>query len=350
MAVSADVEAVPGRARDHGFHPLRVKRIVRETNDTVSVVLDIPDELRTAFSYRAGQFVTFRIQLDGGPVLRSYSMSSSPDVDDEMQVTVKQVDGGVVSSWFNAALAEGDTVESTCPAGRFCLDDATGDLVGFAGGSGITPVISLVKTALATTSRNVRLLYANRDSESVIFSTELQALAERYPGRVDIAHHLDVDNGFVEAAGIEGFVASDASYYICGPGPFMELIERTLQRHGVAAHRIHIERFAPAPQAEEIPPPFANTTTMQVTVELDGQTKSAEYRPGTTILQTARQMGLQPPYSCEAGDCATCMARLLEGNAAMRVNNALFDDEVAEGWVLTCQAVPETSVHVVYER
>ena len=124
-----------------------------------------------------------------------------------------------------------------------------------------------------------------------------------------------------------------------------------MRKGDVEAGRIHIERFTPAADAdEEIPPPFANTTTLQVTIELEGQTKTAEHRPGTTILQTARQMGLRPPYSCEAGDCATCMAKLVEGNARMHVNNALLDDEVADGWVLTCQAVPDgTSVHVVYE-
>jgi 3-ketosteroid 9alpha-monooxygenase subunit B len=348
--VSADVPPLPARARDHRFHALQVRRIVAETADTVSLVLAVPDELRDTFSYRAGQFLTFRIRVGGEQHLRSYSMSSSPDVDDELTVTIKRVEGGVVSNWLNVSLCEGDPVDSTCPAGRFCLDTSTGDLIGFAGGSGITPVISLMKTALATTDRSVRLLYANRDRGSVIFDRELAALAERYPGRVDVAHRLDVEDGFVDDAAVEPFVDNDASYYICGPGPFMDLVERGLHKRGVTADRIHIERFTPAAAPEDIPPPFANTSTIQVTIELDGQTKTAEYRPGTTILQTARSMGLKPPYSCEAGDCATCMAKVIEGSVTMRVNNALLDDEVDDGYVLTCQSIPDTpTVHVVYE-
>ena len=220
MAVSAGATARPARPRDHGFHPVRVRRVIAETPDTVSVVLDLTDELRDTFAYVAGQFLTFRVRIDDETHLRSYSMSSSPDVDDELQVTIKRVEGGAVSNWFNDALATGDIVETTSPAGHFCIDSASGDLVGFAGGSGITPVISLMKTALATTSRRVRLFYANRDRDSVIFDRDLSALAERYPDRVEIVHHFDSDGGFVTEPAITGYVDNAASYYICGPGPF----------------------------------------------------------------------------------------------------------------------------------
>jgi ferredoxin-NADP reductase len=343
------VATPPARARDHGFHPLRVRRIVSETPDTISVVLDIPAELHDTFAYAAGQFLTFRVPIDGERHLRSYSMSSSPEVDDEMTVTIKRVDGGVVSNWANDALHEGDIVESTGPAGHFCLDTAEGDLIGYAGGSGITPVFSLMKAALATTARRVRLLYANRDRESVIFDRELADLAERYPGRVEVVHHLDADSGFVDESAIGPFLDANASHYICGPGPFMELVERALLERG-CGDRVHIERFTPVPLAEEPAAAEPATSTIQVTIELNGETKTADYRPGTTILQTARSVGLKPPYSCEAGDCATCMAKIVAGSARMRTNNALLDDEVEDGYVLTCQAEPDApSVHVVYE-
>jgi 3-ketosteroid 9alpha-monooxygenase subunit B len=355
MTVSSGVATQPTRARGHGFHPLRVRRIVRETPDTVSVVLDVPAELADAFTYRAGQFLTFRLLIDGEPILRSYSMSSAPEVGDDLAVTVKRVDGGVVSNWFNDTLAEGDVLESTRPAGHFCLDGSAGDLVGFAGGSGMTPIYSLTKAALETTSRRVRLLYANRDRESVIFDNDLAQLMERYPDRLQVAHHLDCDGGFVDEAGLREFLgdfdgAGDASYYICGPGPFMDLVEGTLRGGGVDEQRIHIERFSPLPEPVEESEDTAAPSTTEVTIELGGETKTGSHRPGTTILQTARQLGLKPPYSCEAGDCATCMAKLVAGSANMKVNNALFEDEVADGYVLTCQAVPDApSVHVVYE-
>jgi ferredoxin-NADP reductase len=347
-------------ARDHGFHELRVQRVVRETAEARSFVLDVPPALRAAFAYEAGQFCTFRVWVDGRPHLRCYSMSSAPAVDADLTVTVKRVPGGVVSNWMNDALRPGDVVETTCPAGVFCLgpSDGNDDVVAFSAGSGITPVLSLVKTALATTSRRVRLLYANRDRESVIFAAELDALAERYADRLDVVHHFDVEKGFVDAEVVGAFAGTGAGagegpeHYLCGPGPFMDIVEKTLLGLDVDPARIHVERFTPGEptDAPEVAEPSTSAATPRVTIELDGRTGSTDHRPGTTILQTARQMGLAPPFSCEAGNCATCMAKLVEGAATMHTNNALTDDEVADGWVLTCQAVPTSaSVHVVYD-
>lgn len=347
--------------RDHGFHPVRVRRVIVETDEAVSIALDVPDELRESFAYRAGQFVTFRLQIDGEQHLRSYSMSSSPEVDEEFRVTVKRVPEGVVSTWLTRSLAAGDVLHSTCPAGVFTLGTGSGDIVCFAAGSGITPIFSLIKTALATTHRRVRLLYANRDASATIFRAELDTLAERYGDRFEVVHHFDIDRGFVDTDEIRAYVSGspDTDYYICGPTPFMDLVEATLAAGAVGGERIHIERFGPAAPEETIgqldgtvtapEPAAAPADVTQVTIELDGRTETAPHRPGTTILQTARSMGLSPPYSCEAGDCATCMAKLTEGAATMHANNALFDDEVEGGWVLTCQAVPTTpTIHVIY--
>src|SRR5436305_6210485 len=174
-------------------------------------------------------------------------MSSSPEVDDEFQVTVKRVAGGAVSNWMLDTLREGDALDTTCPAGVFCLPPGDSDVVAFAGGSGVTPVFSIIKTALATTSRRVHLLYANRDRDSVIFGAELDWLAERHPGRLNVVHRLDVEHGFLDTEGARSFAGAGtgAEYFICGPPPFMDIVEGALVDRGVDEPRIHIERFTP---------------------------------------------------------------------------------------------------------
>ncbi|RAY16929.1 ferredoxin [Actinomadura craniellae] len=349
----SDVARRPaGSPRDRGVHALRVVRAVRETADARSFVFEIPAELADKYIYQAGQFLTFRLELDGRTHLRSYSMSSSPAIDDQVRVTVKRVSGGVVSNWMNDTLQPGDEIEATVPAGAFVLGEVERDVVAFAGGSGITPVFSIVKTALATSSRRVRLLYANRDRDSVIFGAELAELAERYGDQLAVTHHHDADSGLVREGEIRPLLdsAGDAEFYLCGPEPFMELVERTLLAAGVGTDRIHIERFTPLDPAGPVEPSAEAAAPVRVTVRIGRDTVTGDHRHGSTILQTARFLGLRPPSSCESGSCATCMARVVEGAASMRNNEALTPEEVAEGWVLTCQAVPTgPSVHVVYE-
>jgi ferredoxin-NADP reductase len=324
-----------------------VRRVVEETAEAASFVLDVPSDLEDLFAYEAGQFCTFRVVVDEEPHLRCYSMSSSPEVDDELQVTVKRVPGGIVSNWMLDTLRPGDEVEATAPAGVFCLTEHERDLVAFSGGSGITPVLSLVKTALQTSDRQVHLLYANRDDDSVIFADQLDALVAEHGDRLHVVHRFDVEHGFVDADAVDGLAeATDADVYVCGPTPFMDIVEGALLARSVDPDRIHIERFVAAHEVDDVPeapPAEAPTGPTQVTIELEGRTDSTEHRPGLTILQTARQLGWTPPFSCESGSCATCMAKLLEGEATMHVNDALTDEEVAEGWVLTCQAVPTSS-------
>jgi ferredoxin-NADP reductase len=337
--------------RDHTFHPVRVTRVVDETADARSFVLDVPNGLRTAFTYDAGQFCTFRVVVDGQPHFRCYSMSSAPALDADLQVTVKRVPNGAVSNWMIDHIAPGDTVDVASPAGVFRLAPGDGDIVAFAAGSGITPVFSLLKTALTCTSRRVQLLYANRDRDAVIFGSELDELAAAHGERFAIVHHLDVEHGFVDADSIRSVTATlrDPEFYVCGPAPFMEIIEQTLLIDGARPERIHIERFTPDETVTVPPPDSTPADGTRVTIELDGRTEVTEHRAGTTILQTARQVGMSPPFSCESGNCATCMARVVEGSVSMHVNNALTPEEVDEGWVLTCQSVPTTpTVHVVY--
>jgi ferredoxin-NADP reductase len=342
---------VPGVPADHGYHTLRVGEVVRETGEASSIILDVPTALRPAFAYEAGQFCTFRVAVDGQQHVRCYSMSSAPAVDSELRVTVKRTAGGVVSNWMNDHLAAGDPLEVARPAGFFRLGAGEGDIVAFSAGSGITPVHSLLKTALATTSRRVRLLYANRDLDAVIFRSEIEALESAHHERITLSHHLDAVHGLVQADTIRQFAgpADDAEFYLCGPEPFMDLVEKTLLADGVGTARIHSERFTPGDWLSDPGPDVPSSATSRVTIELDGRTETTDHRPGTTILQTARQLGMSPPFSCESGSCATCMARLLEGSASMHVNNALTAEEVTDGWVLTCQALPTSPlVHVTY--
>lgn len=331
-------------ARDHGFHQVRITRVIQETPDTRTYALGTP------FPYRAGQFLTFRVL----GTLRSYSMSSSPEVDGELMTTVKRVPGGLVSNWMHDNLAAGDTVEVTAPAGVFCLRQTGVPLVAFAGGSGITPVISLAKSALATTGRRVRVLTANKDADSVIFAAAFDELARRYPGRLEVRHHLDVVSGLVTRAEALDFAADslEADFYLCGPQPFMDLIERVLAGRGVDAKRIFVERFNVAETDEAPHQPAAEPETGgTITIVLEGQRRSVPRQSGLTLLQSARRAGLTPPFSCEAGNCATCIAKIIAGEVKMRVNNALDDDEIADGWALTCQSEPVTpDITVSYDE
>ena len=347
--------------REHGYHRLRVKDVVAETHDASSFVLDVPEELRSLFGYRPGQFCTFRVHIDGDEQLRSYSMSSAPDTDDDLTVTVKRVAGGLVSNWFLDHLGPGAVIEATKPAGVFCpqSDAADRPVLGFCGGSGITPVMSITKHVLATTNRPVRLLYANRDRDSVIFDAGLRTLAEAHPGRLEVRHHFDCDGGFLTAEEVGAFVGADdgvADCYVCGPGPFMDLVEPVLLGRGVARACIFIERFLVEQQEKDAaavatPPTGADADVpSEVTVILGGKKSVITYQPGDTVLETARRGGLRPPFSCEAGNCATCMAFLKDGNVTMRANNALSPEEVEEGWILTCQSLPSgQTVTVEYE-
>jgi 3-ketosteroid 9alpha-monooxygenase subunit B len=329
-------------ARPPLFRRATVTRIVKENADARTFVLAPHDG---PFSYRAGQFCTFRVRVNGRDLLRSYSMSSAPETDDELMTTVKRVPGGMVSNWLHDNVVEGDELELTVPTGRFCLRPADGPLLGFCGGSGITPVLSLAKSTLATTDRRVRLLCADRDRASMIFDSVLAELVERYPDRLSVVRHLDDERGLLDAEAVRAFVGADVDgdAYVCGPEPFMALVESALPGPG----QVFSERFGGAPPR---PPAAADTREGTVTIQLDGKEASVPRRENETLLESARRAGLSPPFNCEAGNCATCMAKLTEGRAVMRVNDALTDEEVADGYVLTCQGVPETSsVTVVYE-
>lgn len=340
--------------RRHSYHALRIKKVVQETSDTRSLVLDVPIDLRDAFGYRPGQFCTIRVRIGEEEHARCYSMSSAPEVDADLTVTVKRVAGGVVSNWLNDHLCEGDLVEVTRPSGLFCVRSGQRPIIAFCGGSGITPVISIAKSVLAASHRPVRLLYANRDSDAVIFEESLAALQQEYPDRLEVRHHLDAKDGFLDAATIVDFVGGDSNvdFYICGPGMFMDFVEGTLLGLGVDDDDIFIERFTTPPESALHPSidVEGGDTPESIVLILKGRRNEIAYRSGDTVLETARRASLAAPFSCEAGNCATCMAFVRDGTVIMRTNNALTPDELDEGWVLTCQALPtSSSLTIEYE-
>jgi 3-ketosteroid 9alpha-monooxygenase subunit B len=337
-------------AERHVFQQATVTRIIKETADTRTYVL-APHE--QPFAYRAGQFCTFRVTVDGEELYRSYSMSSAPETDSELMTTVKRVAGGKVSNWIVDNVVEGDELTMTRAAGTFVLSPASLPLLAFAGGSGVTPILSLTKSALTTADRAVRILCADRDRASVIFEALIDELVERYPGRLSVERHIDVEHGLLKPDAVTKFVGSDtdAECYVCGPEGFMAVVRSALPDGA----RVLVEDFDASPPVKATAPEVADRADGgeaggTVTIHLERKKVSVPQVAGETLLESARRAGLSPPFSCEAGNCGTCMARLTEGTATMRTNDVLEDDELADGYILTCQAVPDTpSVTVQYE-
>jgi 3-ketosteroid 9alpha-monooxygenase subunit B len=340
------------------FHTLQVAEVIEETADARSFVLeippalDVPAALTRTFAYASGQFLTFRIPWGEFRIARCYSLASCPAAGEPHKVTVKRVAGGRMSNWLNDHLAAGAPIEVRPPAGAFVLHPGEHPLVLFGGGSGITPLISLLKSALLDTSRRIRLVYANRAERSIIFRGELEELSRHFGSRVEVIHHLDDRSGFLRPdqlhALVEGWDAAD--FYLCGPTPFMEEVEQVLEARGVPQQRIHLERFVSAVDpdrrtsgaAAPLPAP-GEAQPQGFKLTLDRRTHEVPYVEGKTLLECAKQAGLEPPFSCEEGYCSCCMARLRAGRVAMAVNDALSAKDVAAGLVLTCQARPLTA-------
>jgi len=327
---------------------LRVAEVVRETHDACSLVFEVPRGLERRFQYRSGQFLSFKVPHAGKVLTRSYSLSSSPECDDRLQVTVKRIEEGRVSNWINETIAPGDELFVVPPAGLFVLNEKSRPITFFAGGSGITPCMSLLKTALLTTERKLRLVYANRDARSIIFERELERWSERHPGRLAVHHSLDDRDGLLGLEGIEHHAVGclEGDFYLCGPGVFMDLVERALAALHVPSDQIHIERFVSPPDPDvAAAQETADTGEVSavapesITVVLDGQEHEVAYTAEERVLEAARRAGLEPPFSCEEGYCSCCMAKLAQGKVRMVTNDCLTPDLLEEGWVLTCQSV-----------
>ena len=342
------------------FHALRVAEVVPETDEANSIRFEIPADLAETFRFRAGQHLTLRAEIGGEEVRRNYSLCTAPHENDVM-VTVKRIAGGLFSNWVGDNLKAGDVIDVMPPHGSFTTDfDASKArrYVGFAGGSGITPVISLIRTALSEEpGSRFTLFYGNRDSNSIIFLEGLAELKDRYLGRFELYHFLaeeeqDIDlfNGMLNKATCEeaidhlvGDPKAVDGWFICGPGPMMDAAEAALLDRSVDKDRIHIERFtadrpsaALAAQMAELQTKAAGAT---VTVTIDGRTRRVEFTE-SNILDSARAAGLPAPFACKAGVCATCRAKVTSGKVEMAARYGLTDEEVAAGYVLTCQSVP----------
>jgi 3-ketosteroid 9alpha-monooxygenase subunit B len=334
---------------DREYHPLEVVEVVNETPDARSFVLDIRPQLAAIFAYDGGQFCTFRATIDGESIVRSYSMSSSPETGEPLTTTVKRVPGGRMSNWMNDVLTPGASIEVMRPTGLFVLRESAAPIVAFAGGSGITPVISIIKTALVTTTRPIRLVYANRSADSVIFAGALEGMRLASDERLSIHHHLDAERGFLGAEHCAALVGeyADADVYLCGPGAYMDVVEAGLAIAGVAPDHVFIERFV-EPGRDPADPLAAATTTESLMIRIGRRRHVVPYHAGDTVLEAVRRAGLRPPSSCEAGNCATCMAHVDQGSVTLRTNNVLTPAEINDGWVLTCQSIP-TSREVVID-
>ncbi|MEU8737357.1 ferredoxin--NADP reductase [Streptomyces halstedii] len=339
---------------------VRVVKVIRETDDAHSLVLEPAEADRTRFTYRPGQFLTVRVPSERpGGAARCYSLCSSPARDEHLKVTVKRVRGGYASHWICDHVTEGDTLEVLRPAGTFTPASLDGDFLLLAAGSGITPVMSILASALHAGTGAITLLYANRDEQSVIFRDELASLARKYAGRLTVVHWLESVQDRPTGAGLRAllapYTARDA--FVCGPGPFMDLATGALTALGMPPDRITVERFTSLtgdPFAEREPTPEPGPATAgpasTVDVRLDGASRTVDWPRDAPLLDALLAAGIDAPYSCREGACSACACVLTEGEVDMERNEVLDAQDLADGLILACQARPLSErVKVTYD-
>lgn len=346
------------------FHPLKVTSIEKTTRDAVVVTLQPEDG--ADFSFVQGQYLTFRRDFDGEELRRSYSICTGVDAG-VLQVGIKRVAGGAFSTWANTELAVGDTVDAMAPMGNFFAEDKAEQphVLAFAAGSGITPILSILRSALASDPRSrATLVYSNRNPNTVMFREELEDLKNRYIGRLNIVYvfsdesqEIDLFLGRVDAkkcaALFEQWIAitSVTKAYICGPQDMMTVVSDSLRKHGLTKEHIRFELFASS-QTGRAPRRIADLSEPDVgvtgKVTVGGETRTLVIPQETSLLNAALANKLDAPYACKAGVCSSCKAKVLEGDVEMVANHALEDYEVEAGFVLTCQCYPISNEKVVW--
>jgi 3-ketosteroid 9alpha-monooxygenase subunit B len=331
---------------EQDYHRLRVREVIAETADAKSLVFEIPTEAAAAFQYRPGQFLTLRISHGGRHLLRCYSLASCPLLDEAPRVTVKRVADGRVSNWICDQIKPGDTIDVKPPAGHFSPRALDGEFLLFAGGSGITPIVSIIKSALLGGHGRMLLVYANRDERSVIFGDVLNALAAAYPTRLQVIHWLDSVQGLPSVAQLAEVARPwfHADCFVCGPEAFMECTLQALRGLEIPTPRIHVERFVSLPDEEDsaAAPAFESSGEVRLEVELDGQHYAIACSADEPLLDAMLRAGLRAPHSCRQGACATCMCTLEAGKVHLRRNRVLDKNDLAQGWILACQAIADT--------
>ncbi len=344
------------------FHTLNIKDVRKETADAVSITFDIPQDIQEDYAFKPGQYLTLRADLDGEDTRRSYSICSSMD-DGEIRVAVKKVDGGRFSTYANEELKPGMSLQVMAPEGRFVAEpnaNACHNLVAFAAGSGITPVLSIIKTTLQREpGSNFTLFYGNRDSACVLFREELEDLKDLFMGRFNLLHVLsregqDIDllHGRLDEeritellkAGLFDIKQTDA-FFLCGPGNMIETARDLLAKNGVAEDRIRYELFTPAdgstPKPRSAQAEAVAKAGADVSVILDGSQRSFKMEEqDNSVIDAAHRQGLELPFSCKGGMCCTCRAKVVDGEVEMANNYSLEPWEVEAGFVLTCQSRP----------
>jgi ring-1,2-phenylacetyl-CoA epoxidase subunit PaaE len=351
------------------FHALQVTDIRRDTRDAVVVTLKPEAADQDAFDFIQGQYLTFRRDFDGEELRRSYSICAGKD-DGCLKVGIKRVEGGAFSTWANEELKVGDRLDVMPPMGRFFAElepEKVKSYLGFAGGSGITPVLSIIKTVLAREPKSTfTLIYANRQTSSIMFREELEDLKNTYLGRFSVIHILETETqdidlftGRIDAEKMDLLFrlwvdAEEVDMaFICGPEPMMLTIADSLRKHGLSDEQIRFELFASSQPGRAKARTMSQATaagagTCEVSVTLDGCTRNFQMeKNGTSVLEAAIANSMDAPFSCKAGVCSTCRAKVIEGEVEMEVNHALEDYEVRAGYVLSCQCIPVSDKVVI---
>ena len=351
------------------FHTLKVKDIRRETADAVSIAFDIPLAIQHEYQYKQGQYITVKLTVNGEELRRSYSICTSPYSEKELRVAVKEVKDGRASTLMNRTWKVGDAIEVMTPMGNFSSvlsGNNKKQYVLFAGGSGITPMMSILKSVLYIEKQStVTLVYANRDEDSVIFKSEIEKIVSENADRVKVLNVYDtpktqvsdLQKGLLSVDRVKAIVENYGGvnadeYFICGPGPMMENIKQALEGLKIVKEKVHIEYFSAVAdavaKAENTGAIVGADVNSEVTVIQYGiETTMKLHTAGLTILDAAIDAGVDAPFSCKGAVCCTCRAKVIEGKAKMDANFALTDAEVEDGFILTCQAHPLTEKLIV---